>query len=399
LSPSISPSISPSVSPSLSPSISPSVEVPWDYEQLFNSLSDGNLNGQDSWSNDGGSTLSVTSSSDTYEGSKCLESAVLDSEEEYVFYSRSVSDFTSGTFYTSIKRNSDDYLVRIAGNNLISGIGFSVYLQSDGKIYAFDVDADDYLDTGLTYSFGEWVVVGINFVTSGTRQYRVNVNNGSWSSYFSLTGLDYVDNFTIGATSINPTAGKFYIDSISTSYIAPSPSESPSKSPSLSPSLSPSVSPSLSPSVSPSQSVSPSVSPSPSPGWNLYTKGNYGTLPVNNADLENTYTSEEVTNVSTSNDVRVSQSAIEEFAIHQFKDYVGDVSSLVMIWEGQTNLSPTDSAVYLQIYNITTDTWETVDSDNTSSVGIDFMLTGNISNTSNYIESGVVTCRVYQEGL
>jgi len=100
--------------------------------------------------------------------------------------------------------------------------------------------------------------------------------------------------------------------------------------------------------------------------------------------------------VETSNDVRVGQTATNEYAIHQFKNYVaGD--GCFLTWEGQTNCPPSLSPVYLQIYNRNTNEWETVDSDNSSPEDIDFTLTKTMADLSDYKDgNNVIVCRVYQ---
>jgi hypothetical protein len=116
--------------------------------------------------------------------------------------------------------------------------------------------------------------------------------------------------------------------------------------------------------------------------------------------LETNYSAQDYLDVDTKNDVRVSQSATDEFAIHQFKDFVGNTNSADLEWEGQTNCAPSFSTVYLQIYNHNTDTWDAVDSDNSSSADTDFTLSGNIADLTNYKDaSNVISCRVYQEGV
>jgi len=196
------------------------------------------------------------------------------------------------------------------------------------------------------------------------------------------------------STSISPSKSP----SIS---VSASPSKSPSQSPSqsLSPSVSPSASPSASSSVSVSisPSLSPSLSPSPSPGWQNYTKGDYAELPANDNDLENLYTAGDVLNVDTKNDIYAEQTATSQYAIHQFKDYAGANTSCNLEWEGQTNCSPSLSTVFLQIYNRVSESWETVDSDNTSPANTDFSLTANVADLTNYKDaSNVISCRVYQ---
>lgn len=101
--------------------------------------------------------------------------------------------------------------------------------------------------------------------------------------------------------------------------------------------------------------------------------------------------------MDTKNDVRVGQTATSQYAIHQFKDYVGAAGTCSLEWEGQTNCAPSLSTVYLQIFNRNTPAWETVDTDNTSAEDTDFTLTAIIPDLTNYKDtSNVIVCRVYQ---
>ena len=112
--------------------------------------------------------------------------------------------------------------------------------------------------------------------------------------------------------------------------------------------------------------------------------------------METPYVTQDYLDVNVKDNVRVGQTATSEYTIHQFKDYVA-VNSCTLEWEGQTNLAPSSSTVYLQIFNRNTPAWETVDTDNTSNVDTDFTLTANIADLTNYKDvSNVVVCRVYQ---
>jgi hypothetical protein len=60
-------------------------------------------------------------------------------------------------------------------------------------------------------------------------------------------------------------------------------------------------------------------------------------------------------------------------------------------------LAPSLSTVYLQIYNTSSDEWETVDSDNSSNADTDFSLIASMEDLTNYKNiSNVISCRVYQ---
>jgi len=155
-------------------------------------------------------------------------------------------------------------------------------------------------------------------------------------------------------------------------------------------------------SASGSASLSPSASASASPsaGYQGYTRGDEAALPAADADLETVYTGGEITNIGTSNDTRVAQTATGQFAIHQFKDFSIGETAVTLTWEGQTDFAPATSTVFLQIYNYNTTTWDTVDSDNTTAIDTDFTLTGIVTPLTNYHSPGnFITCRVYQESI
>ena len=120
-------------------------------------------------------------------------------------------------------------------------------------------------------------------------------------------------------------------------------------------------------------------------------------MPTGTTDLENAYSAQDYLDVNVADDTRVGQTATQEYMVHQFKDYVGNVSGCQLNWEGQSTLAPTSSTVYLQIFNRNTSTWDMVDSDNTSNADTDFVLSVLVESLTNYKdESNVIVCRVYQ---
>lgn len=131
-----------------------------------------------------------------------------------------------------------------------------------------------------------------------------------------------------------------------------------------------------------------------------YSRGNYASLPSDDADLETIYSAPDVTDVSSDNGIRVSQLATGEYAIHQYKDNVGNRMSATLYWDGQTDFSPRSSTVYLQIYNRNSTSWQTVDSENNVDANTDFVLTADISNLANYKDgSNIICCRIYQQAV
>jgi hypothetical protein len=165
--------------------------------------------------------------------------------------------------------------------------------------------------------------------------------------------------------------------------------------------VSPSSSLSSSASSSISSSVSSSASPSPSPGYEDYTRGEYIALPANDNNLTTNYSVQDYLDVDTVNNVWVSQDASGgSYTIHEFKNFTGELSACTLECVSQTTLLPSSSTVYLQIYNVNTTTWDTVDSDNSSPVDTNFTLTAYIADLTNYKDgSGIITCRTWQKSI
>lgn len=123
-------------------------------------------------------------------------------------------------------------------------------------------------------------------------------------------------------------------------------------------------------------------------------------LPANDNDLETPYTNQDVIDVATDDGTRVGQTGALEFMIHQYKNFVGNNTHCTLTWNGQTDLDPSLSTVYLQIYNRDTTTWENVDSYSASTVSTDFNLSGEILDLTNYKDaSNVISSRIYQEAI
>ncbi len=184
--------------------------------------------------------------------------------------------------------------------------------------------------------------------------------------------------------------------SISSSSSSSSLSISSSSSSSSSSSLSSSSSSVSSSSSSSSLSSSSSCSNDPEID---YTRGDYEVLPLNDANLETSFTCPEYYDVQIDDNIYVSQLANNENVIFLFKrQNDNNTDNITIDWIGKTDLSPITSTVYLQIYNQDLASWETKDSDNTTLADIEFILTSTISiNVEDYYDvSYWVAWRVYQ---
>lgn len=132
----------------------------------------------------------------------------------------------------------------------------------------------------------------------------------------------------------------------------------------------------------------------------IYTRGNYAVLPSDDADLENEYTAEEMTNIANLDALFVDQPGAGEYMIHQYKDDAGVDGSRHVIWVGKSSLAPGDSIVKLQIYNRLTTTWDDLITNNVSPADTPFTLTKHILDLTPYKDVwNVISCRVWQQVL
>lgn len=149
--------------------------------------------------------------------------------------------------------------------------------------------------------------------------------------------------------------------------------------------------------MSPSASISLSDSPSPSVGYSVYSRGDEVSLPTTNTDLETMYSDTEELYVSQRDNILVGQPGAGQYMIHQFKNFVGAQTKCQLEWQGSSELAPSTSPIYLQIYNVVTGSWLTIASDTVSDADTDIQLIGKVGDATNYKDtSNILTSRIYQ---
>lgn len=136
-------------------------------------------------------------------------------------------------------------------------------------------------------------------------------------------------------------------------------------------------------------------------GAKRYSRGGYASLPTGNSDLTTIYTSTEVSHVSSHDGVYVDDVSNQAYRVHQFVQNNGNLNPLSEInpvWIGKCGQAASVANVVLQIYNLNTSAWETLDTDSTTAAGTDLTLNGSIvSNISHYLDTnGDSYFRVYQ---
>lgn len=229
--------------------------------------------------------------------------------------------------------------------------------------------------------------------TSGTRRFTGLVDEvGIWSR--ALDGDEIAELYN----SDDGLAYPFSPSSSSSSFSSSSSSSSWSSSSSSS-------SFSSSSSSFSSSSSSSSFSSSSSSSWSSdptkdYSRGDYAVLPLNDDDLEHLLTGSEYTDILTDNDVYVGQTATGQFAIFLSKNQGADDKGIILVeCKAKSDLAPSSSTVYLQIYNRNSGDWENLDSDNVTAADTEFPLSGiQSANLGYYYDANYwVVHRIYQK--
>ena len=129
----------------------------------------------------------------------------------------------------------------------------------------------------------------------------------------------------------------------------------------------------------------------------LFTRSDESSLPADDLSLNNSYTDAEVTNMGSNNTSYVERDSLQEYALHQYKFDAAGQTSASITWNGKSNVATGTSPVLLQIYNRSTKSWSTIDTESTAGAGTEFDLTATVNPLTNYKDAnGMVTCRVYQ---
>lgn len=130
-----------------------------------------------------------------------------------------------------------------------------------------------------------------------------------------------------------------------------------------------------------------------------YTRSDEEALPVDGTDLATRYTEQDYVDVEADDETYVGLDAVN-YAVHQFKKkHENDTDSFEITVQCKTRIAPTTYPVFLEIYNHSLVSWETLDMDDTTAIDTDFDLTADISIglSDYYDESNELTFRIYQQ--
>jgi len=131
-----------------------------------------------------------------------------------------------------------------------------------------------------------------------------------------------------------------------------------------------------------------------------YTRGDYVSVPTNDANLETTYTASNIVDVETHNEVFVSQTGQLQHMIHEYKNEVGAEANCRITAILQTDLDTALSHLYLDIYNYHNSEWNNLAEENDVGANTDITFNVIVSDLSNYKNgSNMMCCRIRQEAI
>lgn len=116
-------------------------------------------------------------------------------------------------------------------------------------------------------------------------------------------------------------------------------------------------------------------------------------------DLNEAFSSLQYGNVSADDGDYLIQTGSLYLTAYYKKIWTNTTDSPSFTWRGRSTLSPQISPVFLQIYNVSTSTWETLDTETLQPADRDFVMSGvQSTNTANYYDTrNIVSFRIYQK--
>ena len=188
----------------------------WVYEQNFNSLTTGDLNGQDSWS---GPVIYDVENTVVYEGANAVGAGV-DGSNNVI--SRTITGVTDGSVYFAMRRSAELDGIFFVSLNEGASQEMRIYFTSDGVLSI--LNGTDNSNVNLlagASSVNTWYPINVEFDdVAQPDKYRARAySSGSWQAFSSwypiLTNGTYASIDGIGMRSNSTTCGcTLYVDNI-----------------------------------------------------------------------------------------------------------------------------------------------------------------------------------------
>ena len=201
---------------------------PWTYEQNFNGLTTGDLNGQDSWSG----PVMYDVASTAYEGSQGV-TATPDAQSNVI--TRTITGISSGSVYFALRKVATPTAGTIFffafGDSAVSTSQMRIYFEDNGNISI--LNGTDNSNVNLlsgTASINTWYPVNVEFDDAAQPdKYRARVySSGSWQSFSSwypvLSNATYTNiNTILVRTNETNSSNLFHFDTITATDPTPAP--------------------------------------------------------------------------------------------------------------------------------------------------------------------------------
>jgi hypothetical protein len=153
------------------------------YTQNFNTLNDGDLNGQDSWSIRSGYRSPVVQTTKKYEGAKGLKS---NSSTPWASILRTITALSGNyhCYFTVFAEATNKSIIWFMLRNSSDSAAISFQLATDGKLSVYDFSTSTYIEI-MSFSANTWYVIDLEYDIPN-KKYRARAYNGSsWSAYSS----------------------------------------------------------------------------------------------------------------------------------------------------------------------------------------------------------------------
>jgi hypothetical protein len=134
----------------------------------------------------------------------------------------------------------------------------------------------------------------------------------------------------------------------------------------------------------------------------VYSRESLVALPANDTNLVTVFSEQDYEDVVTDDDTYVDLKGTSRYFKYLFKEYnEGEkVEQFVITWKGKSTKAPSNSTVYLQVFNRDSSEWETLSSNDSTNANTKFTLSGSkTSDLENYYDGDyIISVRIYQDG-
>lgn len=180
----------------------------YSYTQTFDSLTTGNLNGQDSWS---GATTYQVETTTKFKGAKACSVASGNNDMQ-----RTITAVDSGDMYWAMEYSGTNS--GYGGMYFYNGATLAGLVRFDSGPSVIEVLGSGAYTTILSNPVSDtWYIINVNFISATQFKVRIKAAGGAWGSFTSaLTWQSSVSTITVLGLEGNVSGATYYWDEIGT---------------------------------------------------------------------------------------------------------------------------------------------------------------------------------------